>query len=893
MNNYTSQRWNSQRNVNTTNLFHSQPPQHNPIHPSYAFSQRTLPQITNPANQTANVTIMNLQNARIRVMESIKRLTGDQLRLAKIKRDQLTRQIEEIRRNDLNRSCPPQQPPTNNYQSNRGITNKGSFGYSSINVLPQQNTGLSLPVQKSVKEVNQFAVSQNGFGGKSIRENSKTKYTSWVNTTSFRNIDYNKFKQPEIVVESPLEEEEKEHEHSYKLVTDKNILVCFNCDHRLTETQAFMQRMSSSNPHQLTEKEKERFTESLNHVIHDPEFTLDNYETYVDDEGYKHIRYVVKRNIYGRDTEKVEEKPLSQLEEKVNKEIKEESIREEEKEITIGDLQSMGERNTGFQQKPIEHITHDKNGNPVKVYTTIDENGQPLQIINIIQNEVEVQYVSYIDEFGKQKVKLLKEFLEEQDEEERETESINNQNQLQQISRSPTENNDANINIRIRSESNREETVVEKTEDVSIIKNNDNNKDKGVKKELTADFISFVERQRPKTTFKENNTRNVERTKTETQERNDNSIDLIKQGKNIFQKSSNNTPVRTKENDKENSLIDNPLVYNQTTNLIEKSVDLLSGTKIVNTVSKTEDSLKQNKNELSSINNSDKYILVKNQMETEENEEENNKGNKIEVNKQIYPTDVIRNRAYSEINKRVLYQNQDTNMNRKTEHVVYNRNEVIRERNTVDNREVEMSDIENKQQPTPHRKRYHATEYQGKNNNPQIVRRELTERRIENNTQINNSKKDYSILNERTQDNKIREQRSQTYDNTVRYNIQSERRTVNDGIRRDQPVESMMNGLKVTRRSLSRTKTSQIGGGTFLKQKTPVKYETVGEKEEPIREKEKEEMIPLNYSKGDMISNDPIVFEERRVTESGEESIDSDTTFGERTFELPIRTNQI
>jgi len=155
-----------------------------------------------------------------------------------------------------------------------------------------------------------------------------------------------------------------------------------------TTTVEYQTKDESS--HQVVNVEKS--SEHLNHVIADPEFSLNNYETFIDDYGNKHIRYVVKVGIYHNDHPETEK----HIETKVKETQHTEEVKEQE-----------------FQHKPIEHTTFDKNGNPVKVYTTIDDKGLPLQIINITQDNTEIQYVSFLNDEGRQQVKLLSQFLKE------------------------------------------------------------------------------------------------------------------------------------------------------------------------------------------------------------------------------------------------------------------------------------------------------------------------------------------------------------------------------------------------------------------------------------------------------------------------------------------------
>lgn len=168
------------------------------------------------------------------------------------------------------------------------------------------------------------------------------------------------------------------------------------------QSQRIQQPTSTIRTERLATNANERFSESLSNVIKDPELALNNYETFIDENGNRHIRYVVKMTFI--------DNPITD----------ERSDRMQQTYLhnnTGNNLDNYNYHVDNFtkdtQDKPIEHTTYDKDGNPVRVYTTVDENGQPLQVINIMQGDEEIQYVSHLNSEGRQEVKLLADFIKE------------------------------------------------------------------------------------------------------------------------------------------------------------------------------------------------------------------------------------------------------------------------------------------------------------------------------------------------------------------------------------------------------------------------------------------------------------------------------------------------
>ena len=160
---------------------------------------------------------------------------------------------------------------------------------------------------------------------------------------------------------------------------------------------------------QITENQKSynALSDKLGRVINDPELKLGNYETFYDKEGNKHLRYVVKQS-------------LTQTQPTSNNNRNPPIPQTKKAQSTIKTIQERSQ----LKDKAIEHKTFDKDGNPVKIYTTIDENGLPLQIINLIVKGNDIQYVSYINDSGQQTVVLLQDFLDQRNYSNKEPEPV-------------------------------------------------------------------------------------------------------------------------------------------------------------------------------------------------------------------------------------------------------------------------------------------------------------------------------------------------------------------------------------------------------------------------------------------------------------------------------------
>lgn len=817
MSNYVNHRWNSQQTLPQLSSQNQQPITKSQLQTPQQFSQAQTSALN--VNSEYRQKMGELENARARVVDAIKTLQGDQLRLAKIRLEQLNQDIANLQRQNNSKSMINNNPPYLVHNKvNQPYTN--SYGQTTQNINQQGQTG-AIPVERYIQQKQEVVNRVYPHSQRELRTNinqiqpiyaptSQRRIVNWVNTSNFNSQTNNTMTQPIVYQQPPVQTQVTQQQTYIPVETNRNYVNQVD-DKRVSETQAFIQNMDNNNDYKLTQREQERFTESLNHVKFDPEFSLDNYETYVDEQGNKHIRYVVKRNVYG------ETQPIQETKVEVSQSIENrtESIQrrvESERNVEQEEIKSPSFKNTSqqksvteeqnqvedqiFQQKPIEHVTYDKNGNPVKVYTTIDENGQPLQIINIIQNEIEIQYVSYIDENGKQKVKLLKEFLEEQENEENnnDSEAVKNIRQLDainqdQIKKRLTEESERKVNTQVGQVTDNSQNRVTRYSDNYYNDMYDSNKD-------DIRFASLEQKQRAPEQVQVNSQQTEPLQQT---------ADFNKQ---------KNEPIIYEEVKQE----DQPESQKEEENIEEQAPQSTKSEKemLLKKLDKTKEKM-------------EKYIKKIEELNSQDQSDRQSKKEEAE-NKQE-----VQSRSYSERN--MGYVNKTEEVRRQTEHQTYNREEpVINRTSYYTDVDVRTNTDNNKGITKTFTRRYHTTEYQGRSNPVEpLVRREQTE--LRSNT-VTDPVKIPPLARPESETRNVQGidktyQRSQT--DVVRRTYQSERigdRSTNNEV----VVENMiMNGLKIRRRSLSRTKkTGQVIGGQFTKKTEPIKYETVGEVDEDV-----------------------------------------------------------
>ena len=769
--------------------------------------------------------LKELEDAKVRVIEAMKTIQGEQLRLAGIRLEQLNGDIERLQAQNgtgttVNNTAPQyyaqnQVNRPNNYEQT--VTTQYVSHQNNVNPIP-----MSQYIQQKREVVSKVYPGSHRELGTNINRaqpvyapNSQRRLVNWVNTNTFGSQVNNVVSPPVVyqqnIVQAPVLQQQ---------------VVEAQEDNRVSETQAFIQNMDNNNDYQLTQREQERFTESLNYVKHDPEFSLNNYQTYVDEQGNKHIRYVVKRNVYGEmpPTQNVNVEQVQQVNEQpVSIEHRQQSERTQEQEaIRSPSLQNTNPQRSQteeksqtddqiFQQKPIEHVTYDKNGNPVKVYTTIDENGQPLQIINIIQNDIEIQYVSFIDENGKQKVKLLKEFLEEQENEENnpESEQKKNERQLEEINKDQikkrlTEENERRLGGQEGQGLSNSQVRVTRYSDNYYSNVYDSSKD-------NIRFASLDQKQRVVEQQQE-----VRESSQQNNEVLQQTADFVKQDNTelVFEEVNQEQQPEATTEEKQ---VEQPEEQQESlSNQQEKE-------KLLQKLGKTQEKMEKYLKQIEEINSKSQ---TDNQLEKQEPEAKE--------------TRQLPSRAYSETNRG--YVGRIEEVRRQTEHQAYNREE------PVNNQTSYYTEVDVRTYPNTNKgvtktftRRYHTTEYQGKSTpvEPQ-VRREQTEFRSDNVPEQvdaplfarpgSETRKVQAI--ERTY------QRNQT--DVGQRTYQSERRGDRTDGREFVTQEMIVNGLKVRRRSLSRNKkTSNMLGAQFTKKKEPLKYETVGEVDENTSEQQR------------------------------------------------------
>lgn len=274
--------------------------------------------------------------------------------------------------------------------SQTGVSRQEVVTHTQPQYLVTQATNSYIPAQRTYSE--------------NVVRQEKVKSSNWINSQpSDKNIQIPRVNTGSFLAQGSVVQETVNRPvmyvmspnqlHTSQLVSMDQNVINERQDGQLTTSQTYQPPFQSITTQQATPEEMQQFSEGLTNVLNDPQFVLDNYETYIDDRGNRHIRYVVKMGF-------IEDNPK----------FREPVVRNHpDIDVVTVDLK----KGQDFQRKPIEHTTFDKNGNPVRIITTIDENGQPLQIINILQGDRELQYVSFLNEKGRQHVKPLKDFLAE------------------------------------------------------------------------------------------------------------------------------------------------------------------------------------------------------------------------------------------------------------------------------------------------------------------------------------------------------------------------------------------------------------------------------------------------------------------------------------------------
>ena len=158
--------------------------------------------------------------------------------------------------------------------------------------------------------------------------------------------------------------------------------------------------------------------ESLTHIIRDPEFTPNNYESYIDNEGITHVRYVVRHQIEqpGQQTHTMPGRIADRLNIMFrNTDSEYSELPHTSTSVIMEQRSNVNDEYRSIEQALSRHRLHhqlsDESGNPIEVDTIVDHNGLPLQIIKLSIEDNDIYYVAYINRQGYQEVRFLHKYL--------------------------------------------------------------------------------------------------------------------------------------------------------------------------------------------------------------------------------------------------------------------------------------------------------------------------------------------------------------------------------------------------------------------------------------------------------------------------------------------------